>query len=95
LYGHILFQAKTKVQKYEIPYPRIEPFVPYSLPNAERFVHVASYYLPLKPVWNRILLSPEEYDETFKKNGIEKSYQIVRDPARNNEYSYYTELTEK
>jgi GTP cyclohydrolase II len=23
LYGHILFQAKTKVQKYEIPYARI------------------------------------------------------------------------
>jgi 3,4-dihydroxy 2-butanone 4-phosphate synthase/GTP cyclohydrolase II len=54
---------------------------------------VASYYLPLKPVWNRVLLTPEQYEKVFKQAGIKKSYQIVRDPARQNEYSYYTEMT--
>lgn len=61
-YGHLLYQTKEKVTNYNLPYERIKLFTPYSLENAERFVHVSSYYLPIKPINDQIIMSNEEWD---------------------------------
>lgn len=62
-YGHLLYETKNKqVSDYSIPYGRIKPFEPYSLKNSKRFIHVSSYYLPIKPVDNEILLSNEQFE---------------------------------
>ena len=31
--------------------------------KCKRFIHVASYYLPIKPINNKILLSQEQFQE--------------------------------
>ena len=48
--GHLLVQTKTKINKYKFPFKPIAPFEPYHLISAPRFLHVSSYYLPIKPV---------------------------------------------
>lgn len=58
--GHLLMLVKNKVQTYTLPVPPCAPFVPYALPGAPRFVHAASYYLPIKPA--RSLLNWAEYE---------------------------------
>jgi len=70
-YGHLLVQTKKKIQTYSLPHEKIEPFIPYNLKSATRFVHVSSYYLPIKPVNDQILLSFDEFDEL--KNEIDKA----------------------
>jgi 3,4-dihydroxy 2-butanone 4-phosphate synthase/GTP cyclohydrolase II len=81
-YGHILYQAKTKVQKYIIPHNKIEPFIPNSLNNCRRFVKVSSYYLPLKPINNQIILDESEI------NLLQKDTNIIfpRYPLEDNKY---------
>jgi len=59
--GHILIHVKEKIQSYTMPTEPCEPFAPYSLPEAPRFVHVASYFLPIKP--SKALITQAEYDE--------------------------------
>ena len=90
-YGHILYEAKNKVQKYVLPYERIAPFTPYSIPGCTRFICVSSYYLPLQPSFNQILMSEEDYHKYC--NPLAHSYQIVKDPANKNKRAYYTKLT--
>ena len=48
----------------QLPLPPIKPFEPQAIQEAPRFVHVSSYYLPVKP--HRSLMSREEvrpYDD--------------------------------
>lgn len=73
-YGHLLYQTKTKVSKYKIPHPLMEPFVPYSLQNNQRFVHVSSYFLPIKPVWNIVNVDSECLKQIPIKSIIEKQF---------------------
>lgn len=58
--GHLLFKTKVKNQKYQFTFDPIEPFEPYNLSNAERFIHVSSYYLPIKPVKYRFLVYEDD-----------------------------------
>jgi 3,4-dihydroxy 2-butanone 4-phosphate synthase / GTP cyclohydrolase II len=60
-YGHILYQTKTKVSKYDIPHEKVKPFSPYPLAHAKRFIHVSSYYLPIKPTWGKVVLTTQEF----------------------------------
>jgi 3,4-dihydroxy 2-butanone 4-phosphate synthase/GTP cyclohydrolase II len=59
--GHILYEAREKIQKYELNHQKCEPFIPYHLKNCKRFIHVASYYLPIKPINNKIIVSNDDY----------------------------------
>jgi len=59
--GHILYEAREKIQKYELNNKKCEPFIPYHLENCKRFLHVASYYLPIKPINNKIIVSNDDY----------------------------------
>lgn len=56
--GHILYLTKEKVNTKTTPF--IKPFNPYNL-NDKRFIHCASYYLPIKPINNKIIINIDEY----------------------------------
>jgi 3,4-dihydroxy 2-butanone 4-phosphate synthase / GTP cyclohydrolase II len=65
--GHILDRpSKTAVKSAQPPEP-VVPFEPHAVPEARRFIYVASYYLPVKPVDSQILLT----EEHFKQHRVE------------------------
>ena len=66
--GHVLYEARIKQQKYELDLEKCKPFTPYHLEKCKRFIHIASYYLPIKPINNKIILSDERF--TNLKNSI-------------------------
>lgn len=57
--GHLLCYKKTNVKLNEIQ-PSIEPFEPYHLESAERFIHCSTYYLPIRPINRKIIVSEDE-----------------------------------
>ena len=59
--GHLLYLVKNKVPTYQLPMDPVPPFTPYAIAESARFVHVASYYLPVKP--HRAIMSRAEYEE--------------------------------
>lgn len=66
--GHLLFKTKTKISRYKIPYEKVKPFEPYALDQYSRYIHCASYYIPIKPVANQIECSEDELESFRKKN---------------------------
>jgi 3,4-dihydroxy 2-butanone 4-phosphate synthase/GTP cyclohydrolase II len=93
-YGHILYQTKTKVSKYCIPYTKVEPFEPYALPNCRRFIKVSSYYLPIKPVADQVVLTESEFEYLKENEDSAKNfqYQILGSLENNVERSYYVRI---
>jgi 3,4-dihydroxy 2-butanone 4-phosphate synthase/GTP cyclohydrolase II len=91
-YGHILYHAKTKVSKYVIPHERITPFEPYSLKECKRFIHVSSYYLPIKPVSNNLILDGDELTMLKHMCDSVPLYQIIN---HNNNKMYYANVSDK
>jgi 3,4-dihydroxy 2-butanone 4-phosphate synthase/GTP cyclohydrolase II len=82
-YGHMLVETKQKIPTYSLPHEKIKPFEPYSLSHAERFVHVSSYYLPIKPVYDQIVMTCEEWSEILKEIVPEDSAKYIAYPADN------------
>ncbi len=87
--GHILTRpAATKVKRALPPEP-VVPFMPHALPEAKRFIYSASYFLPMKPVDNDVLLTDRQFKELFSKNTIDRymagpkplvlGYQLIRE----------------
>lgn len=69
--GHILARPHhTAVESVQPPEPVI-PFQPYALPKAQRFIYSASYFLPVKPVDDEILLSKEAFEAFFTDRPID------------------------
>eukprot|EP00055_Hartaetosiga_balthica_P003092 m.6423 g.6423 ORF g.6423 m.6423 type:complete len:846 (-) comp2594_c0_seq1:51-2588(-) len=66
-YGHLLFQTKKKNTKYRLPHERVKPFAPFHLEKLQRFLFCASYYLPIKPVANQIIVTEERMLELTEK----------------------------
>jgi 3,4-dihydroxy 2-butanone 4-phosphate synthase / GTP cyclohydrolase II len=63
--GHLLYYNKEKVTNEKVQ-PSIKPFEPYHLKSAQRFIHCSTYYIPVKPVDNRIIINPvlhEKYSD--------------------------------
>jgi 3,4-dihydroxy 2-butanone 4-phosphate synthase/GTP cyclohydrolase II len=58
--GHLLYQTKHKVSKYSFPHQRVRPFIPYGLPGAARFIHCATYSVPIRPVNNCMVFTAQE-----------------------------------
>jgi 3,4-dihydroxy 2-butanone 4-phosphate synthase/GTP cyclohydrolase II len=86
--GHILTRpAETKVRRALPPEP-VVPFKPHALPDAKRFIYSASYFLPMKPVDNDILLSEDQFKDLFSKQSVDRymagskplvlGYQLIR-----------------
>ena len=53
--NYLLF--KEKIDKYQ---PYIKPFEPYHLPD-NRFIHCATYYLPIKPIDDKIIMDSDTF----------------------------------
>ncbi len=87
--GHILKRpAETTVRRALPPEPVI-PFQPHALTNASRFIYCASYFLPIRPVDDDILLTEEQFRTLFQAHARERymggpaplvlGYQLIRD----------------
>jgi 3,4-dihydroxy 2-butanone 4-phosphate synthase/GTP cyclohydrolase II len=70
--GHILNRPASTLVKRALPPEPVVPFKPHALPNAKRFIYSASYFLPMKPVEDDVLLSAEEFSTLFKSKKIEE-----------------------
>jgi 3,4-dihydroxy 2-butanone 4-phosphate synthase / GTP cyclohydrolase II len=87
--GHILKRPGATTVKRALPPEPVVPFKPHTLENARRFIYSASYFLPMKPVDNDILLTEEQFKELFKKKSIDRymagpkplvlGYQLIRE----------------
>jgi 3,4-dihydroxy 2-butanone 4-phosphate synthase/GTP cyclohydrolase II len=87
--GHILKRPIESLIKRALPPEPVKPFRPYALPEARRFIYSASYFLPMKPVDNDILLNEVQFREVFDKQSLERymtgpnplvlSYRLIRD----------------
>ena len=60
--GHLLYQVKTKCAKKYYPPSQVFPFDPHQLKEYPRFIYCSSYYLPITPQNNKVLVSKEELD---------------------------------
>ena len=59
--GHILEKTlDTHVRPMQLP-EQVVPFKPYALPDAQRFIYVASYFLPIKPIDDEVVISEEAF----------------------------------
>jgi 3,4-dihydroxy 2-butanone 4-phosphate synthase/GTP cyclohydrolase II len=61
--GHILERPGATAIKSALPPDPVEPFSPYALPEAQRFIYAASYFLPVKPVDSEILLTEAQFKQ--------------------------------
>ncbi|MFM7554239.1 MAG: GTP cyclohydrolase [Verrucomicrobiota bacterium] len=67
--GHRLDRpGQTPVKSMQPPEP-VEPVEPKALETAQRFIHTASYFLPVKPVDSEILITEAQF--RAHKDGIE------------------------
>ncbi|GAB5562021.1 MAG: hypothetical protein SynsKO_36680 [Synoicihabitans sp.] len=69
--GHILNRPSATRVKRALPPEPVVPFKPHALPQAKRFIYSASYFLPMKPVDDEILLNDEQFREFFAEKKIE------------------------
>ncbi|EIP98610.1 GTP cyclohydrolase II [Opitutaceae bacterium TAV1] len=70
--GHSLKRpAMTEVKRALPPEPVI-PFKPHALPEARRFIYAASYFLPVKPVDNEILITEARFRELFRYDALSR-----------------------
>lgn len=70
--GHILEKPlKMDLPRVKTPEP-IKPFKPYALDDAKRFIHAASYFLPVRPVDDNIILTDEQFHDIFNDQPIDQ-----------------------
>ncbi len=87
--GHILKRPATSLVRSALPPEPVVPFKPHALPYAQRFIYSASYFLPVKPVDNEIVLASAEFKALFDPRSAERymagsqplvrSYELIRD----------------
>lgn len=79
-----LFYLKSKMEAGQIlkkplnaTIPRVQPpepvipFKPHAIYDAKRFILTASYFLPIRPIDDEIILSDTEFHKFFKKHSID------------------------
>ncbi len=81
--GHILNRPSATRVKRALPPEPVVPFKPHALPQAKRFIYSASYFLPMKPVDDDILLNDEQFREFFSEKKIE-DYMAEENPLITN-----------
>ena len=70
--GHILQRPSLTQVKRALPPEPVVPFKPYALPEARRFIYSASYFLPMKPVDNDILITEAQFKELFQHDALSR-----------------------
>ncbi len=90
--GHIL-ELPEETERPEVKTPEVViPFKPYALKNAQRFIYTASYFLPIRPIDDELVITGDEFQRIFKNHSIDqlkesKSPLILSyDLLRNNRY---------
>lgn len=86
--GHMLVQPQQGTVPLKLP-EKVVPFKPHVVKNAQRFVYVSSYLLPILPVDDEIILNQDDYYQYFDSQSIEsylkgnppiiQSYQKLND----------------
>ncbi len=59
--GHILRQPAVSELRRALPPEPVIPFNPHALAGAVRFIHTSSYFLPIRPVDNEIVLTRGQF----------------------------------
>lgn len=77
--GHILRHPRDSSVRSALPPEPVIPFKPHVLPVAQRFIYSASYYLPMRPVDDEIILADDRLDRLGDPNSIQK-YMGGTDP---------------
>ena len=70
--GHILSRPTATAVRRTLPPEPVVPFRPHALPDAKRFIYSASYFLPMKPVDNEILVTEAQFTEMFQNNALDR-----------------------
>ena len=69
--GHKLQRAQaSKLQSVRTP-EQVVPFKPRALENARRFVYMANYFLPIRPVYDKVLLTPKDQARLFREKTLD------------------------
>jgi len=86
--GHILVHPEQSTLRHAVPPEPVVPFRPHALPDAYRFIYSASYFLPVKPVDDEILLTDAQFKDFFRRRAIDRymtgpkplvlGYQLIR-----------------
>ncbi len=69
--GHELKNPKVSTLESVQTPELVVPFKPRAIENARRFVYMARYYLPIRPVDDNIVVTPGDYQQVFPQNGID------------------------
>lgn len=87
--GHSLDKIDLRAFERALPPEPVVPFTPHALPNFQRFIYSASYFLPIKPVDDEILLDEAQFTKAFERTPIEtyttgfkpiiRGYNLIRD----------------
>ncbi len=70
--GHILSRPNLTTVRRALPPEPVVPFRAHALPEARRFIYAASYFLPMKPVDNEILVTEDQFSALFKKDALSR-----------------------
>jgi 3,4-dihydroxy 2-butanone 4-phosphate synthase / GTP cyclohydrolase II len=70
--GHILNRPSASTVKRALPPEPVVLFKPHALPEARRFIYTSSYFLPMQPVDDDILLTETQFEELFKTQSVER-----------------------
>lgn len=70
--GHALTRPSVTSVRRQLPPEPVEPFAPHALSDARRFIYAASYYLPMKPVDDEILVTEAEFAAMLGGQPIER-----------------------
>lgn len=86
--GHILSRPAESALRRALPPEPVVPFKPHALEGAQRFIFAASYFLPVKPVDDEILLTAAQFGELTNNKAMEqhmkgpkplvRGYQLIR-----------------
>ncbi len=87
--GHVLSRPGETPVRRALPPEPVAPFRPHALPAAPRFIYSASYFLPMKPVDDEVLLSGAQFRDLFQGRALERhtsgerplvlGHELVRD----------------
>lgn len=87
--GHILKRPTETDVKRALPPEPVIPFKPHALAAAKRFIYSASYFLPMKPVDNDILVNETDFAALNSSGALARymdglaplilSYRVIRD----------------
>jgi len=87
--GHLLEKTveNQRIAGIHPPEP-VTPIPPRSIPEAQRFIYAAQYYLPIRPVAGDIVLTEEQFKTYFERHNIDqlierkkpliRSYRMLR-----------------